>query len=80
MKTSIKAVVTFILFSVNNLSYKKRQHKRGGMGKYKKQRPESNLKPGMKNDAGTERVGHVMTSDVVNQLDRVLQERCSSSH
>lgn len=33
----------------------------------------------MKDDVGTVRGGHVMTSDVVNQLDGVLQESGSSS-
>lgn len=34
----------------------------------------------MKDDVGPVRGGLVMTSDVVNQLDRVLQESGSSSH
>lgn len=33
----------------------------------------------MKDDVGTMRGGHVMTSNVVNQLDGVLQETDSSS-
>lgn len=34
----------------------------------------------MKDGVGMVRGGHVMTSDVINQLDRVLQESGSSSH
>lgn len=41
---------------------------------------KSNMKRGMKDGVGTVRGGHVMTSDVVNQLDGVLQESGSSSH
>ncbi len=41
---------------------------------------KSNMKSGMKDGVGTVRGGHVMTSDVVNQLDGVLQESGSSSH
>lgn len=44
------------------------------------ERGESNIKRGMKDGVGTVRGGHVMTSDVVNQLDGVLQESGSSSH
>lgn len=41
---------------------------------------KSNTERGMKDSVGTVREGHVMTSDVVNQLDGVLQESGSSSH
>lgn len=40
------------------------------------------MKRGMKDGVGTVRGGggYVMTSDVINQLDGVLQESGSSSH
>lgn len=44
------------------------------------ERREGNMKRGMKDDVGMVRGRHVMTSDVINQLDRVLQESGSSSH
>ncbi len=46
----------------------------------RERRGECDKKRGMKNGVGTVRGGHVMTSDVVNQLDGVLQERGFSSH
>lgn len=58
----------------------------GGMAEFKEQRDwvvwdtENNMERGMKDGAGTVRVGYVMTSDVINQLDGVLQESGSSSH
>lgn len=56
------------------------------MAEFKEQRDwvvwdtENNMERGMKDGAGTVRVGYVMTSDVINQLDGVLQESGSSSH
>lgn len=55
---------------------------RGGRtnGSIQRTKGWSNMSRGMKDGVGTVKGGYVMTSDVINQLDRVSQKSGFSSH
>lgn len=77
-----KDLLTIIFFPSINTHFKWGRDEGGETGELKEQRDRAvwDTERGMKDGVGTASGGHVMTSDVVNQLDGVLQESGSSSH